>query len=172
MLATSLRDWRTIVRACKQRLAEVWVWVTALLLLAQPCAGLHCSCRHVAQHMTSCASAGCEHHCGHTCSHAHAPRTFRRVCAIAHSSLVEGLHNTSPCGCPANCPCRIQHSQQQFGLLRSASYERLDDVAQLPVVDDQPLTDDQADENLALFPTPPTLLTSSECCALFCRFTI
>jgi hypothetical protein len=97
---------------------------------------------------------------------------FRRVCAVACSLPVESLHCATPCGCPANCPCRIQHAQQQFGLLRSASYERLDDAAQLPVVCDRPPSDQQRDEIPMQLLAPPKSLTSIECCALLCRFTI
>ena len=159
-----------IVRACKQRLAAVWVWVTALLLLAQPCAGMHCSCRQVAQRETSCASEGCGHHCQHSCSHTTVK--YRRVCAVASSLPLESLHSASPCGCPANCPCRVHHAQQQFGLMRSASYERLDDATQLPVVCVRPPSNQHADEIPTRLRTQPKLLTSNQCCALLCRFTI
>ncbi|WP_254507264.1 hypothetical protein [Anatilimnocola floriformis] len=154
-------------RSRHSRLAAAFVWLTAVLLLVQPGAAVHCHCR--VQVEEGCASV-CHDRC---CQHDHGKPELRVVCAIARSTPVAAPLITSPigCPCPENCPCRVQHAQQQLGLIRSSGSERvlktlLLSSAAIITPREFPLLHDS--KLVTVAPHTPQLKS----CAMLCRFTI
>lgn len=162
-----------IVRARQQRLRIAVVWMTALLLTL-PRAALPCGC-HGAEPTTSTPTAVVEvQHCQHGCCHVHhsARPKFRVVCAVARSIPLELTSSSQPCGCPANCPCRLQHAPQHVGLVRSASLVDDKDVAATSFVVVTPPPQLRTPDRSCNSPQQTTCPTAQMRCSLLCRFTI
>lgn len=160
-----------IVRASQQRLRIAVVWMTALLF-ALPRVALPCGC-HVAVPNTSTAVEA-RQHCQHGCCHAHhstRPK-FRVVCAVVRSMPMELASSSQPCGCPANCPCRLQHAPQYVGLVRSASLIDDEDVAATSFVVVIPPLQLRTADCSCNSPQQTTCPTAQMRCSLLCRFTI
>lgn len=155
-----------IVRANQQRLRIALVWMTALLF-ACPRVALPCGCEVRAAN-ASTPLAEEVHRCQQGCCHSRpvALPKFRVVCAIARSESSEQS------GCPANCPCRLQHPQRHFGLLRSGGFSGDEDATLLSFVEvvlpNHSRTADRSCNSLRF----TTSLSAQQRCSLLCRFTI
>ena len=175
----SFRPSESVQRRSRQsRLAAAFAWLTAVLLLVQPGAAVHCQCR---LKIEECSSA-CHEHChDHCCGHDHGNQ-LRTVCAIAKNASAKRLGGSlalpslslpSPlgCPCPENCPCRVQHAQQQLGMIRSAGSERvLKNLLLSSAVVITPREFPLVTESKPVSVAPRSAQLQS--CAMLCRFTI
>src|SRR5689334_4641242 len=76
-----------------------FVWMAAMLLLAQPFAASYCPCcqTHASDSSAKLSESSCQRtHCG--CS-SHKPAKPKS----------EGRVPGAPCDCPPDCPCQLQH---------------------------------------------------------------
>jgi hypothetical protein len=162
-----------IVRANQQRLRIAMIWVTALLL-ALPRVALPCGCHSAAQNKDAQTAGEAGQHCQHGCCHAHRTSRpqFRVVCAIVRSMPIELTSSAPSNGCPANCPCRLQHAQQHVGLIRSANLSDEDDTPAAGFVVVLPPTQLRTVDRSCNSHQSTTCPSAHERCSLLCRFTI
>jgi hypothetical protein len=170
------------VKPQRKLIAAGLVWVTALLLPLQPFLPLTCACRIsglssagiAGSNPGSCPTRCCHGHvriCGSTAARRQAGSL---VCAIARNSPQhQGFPLLRHCECPSSCPCHLRHSQQSIDLERRALQDR-----ETPEVNSFPLainaSQSRASESDRSIPSQDRLasVTSSEFCAVLCRFTI
>lgn len=148
------------------------IWVTALMLFIQPLAAeLSCTSCRLGRHEPTCRCAACEK--GHTGCGCRAKQCVH----LAHPPAASTFDNATsapwrPCHCPPGCPCQLRNVQQPM-LAESRGVEtRESDVA---AWSEAPCNSASGCIQLARqFTVAPRLVhtTSSELCAVFCRFTI
>lgn len=140
-----------------------FVWMAAMLLLAQPFAASYCPCcqSHASEssakpsESSSCQRTGCG------CSHKPAePKS-------------EGRVPGAPCDCPPNCPCQLQHVPKPVVKAQDVEVEQGDQICVLLEPSTVLSVERVTLRTVCLLEVGITPRDSAlELCAALCRFTI
>lgn len=148
------------------RLTGLWlngiVWLVAIMLPVQPIAASHCSCcQGIAIKSTKDREAATHHHC----------RSAGRCCSSRAESGTVQHSTSSPCHCPSNCPCHLQHLPKVAVKIQDVKIEPNAQVGLLSSDVIPHLVREQAQRSVSPVLGSLVSVSALERCAALCRYT-